>query len=293
MSNSKDLKPKADETKGDTGASTVSDSKDLKPKDFPELSWEPDNLSESLELLYKYASEEAARFSRWYYEKRRWKKFMGITLRILAIVLMAVGGIIPIIDKIPPFIATILISIAALLVMLDRFVGFTTGWIRFILTGQELAQLLEVFRLDWQHHRVGLEKNKITAEQAEELIFLCRTFLMQIHGVMRKETEMWATEFQNMLKEIDEASKTTAKIKELGAVSVEVTNGADCSDGWRMKIDRGPERTYRGTSASAKDITPGIHTVHIEGTVNNDILQAEKPVSVSGGAIVNVELTLK
>ncbi|MCP4347745.1 MAG: SLATT domain-containing protein [Desulfobacterales bacterium] len=271
----------------------MSNSKDFKPKDFPKLSWEPANLSDSLETLYQYANEEAARASRWYYENRRGKKFMGYALRIGAIIAMAIGGIIPIMDFIPPFIATVFISVAALLVMLDRFVGFTTSWIRFILTGQELAQLLEAFRLDWQHRKVGLENNKIDAEQAEELIFLCRTFLMQVHDIMRKETEMWATEFQNMLKEIDKASKTTAKIKELGAVSVEVTNGADCSDGWRMKIDRGPERTYRGTSASAKDITPGIHTVHIEGTVNSDILQAEKPVSVSGGAIVNVELTLK
>lgn len=46
--------------------------------------------------------------------------------------------------------ASIVLGIAAGLVMLDRFFGFSTAWVRYISTELHLRQILDEFRLDWE-----------------------------------------------------------------------------------------------------------------------------------------------
>lgn len=274
---------------------------DLSPKDFPtELSWDYEEESKkSLDKLYDYAVGEVERYIQWYYEKRKVKRRLGLWLRVFAIVITAIAGIIPIVNGIaenplfiPPSLATLALAIAALLVLIDKFGGGTSGWVRYITTAQELSQLLEGFRFEWENIRITLNGSP-TTEQVTAAVSQCKDFIIKSHEVIRQETRLWVTEFQNVLKDLEKTAKAVAKVEDAGAINVVVDNGDQCEDGWKIKIDGGPERIYQGKQASIVNLSPKIHTVSVSGTINQKQKQAEKPVDVLSGKITNVTLTLE
>ncbi len=276
---------------------------DLSPKDFPtELSWDYEEESKkSLDKLYDYAVGEVERYIQWYYEKRKVKRRLGLWLRVFAIVITAIAGVIPIVNGIaenplfiPPALATLALAIAALLVLIDKFGGGTSGWVRYITTAQELSQLLEDFRFEWENIKITMiDKASPTIEQVTAAISQCKAFMIKSHEVIRQETRLWVTEFQNVLKDLEKTAKAVAKLEEAGAISVEVSNGDQCDSGWKIKIDGGQERTYQGKQASIDNLSPKIHTVSVSGIINQKQKQAEKPVDVLSGKITNVTLTLE
>jgi hypothetical protein len=83
-------------------------------------------------------------------------------LRLGAILAVAVAGLIPLIgellkrnDKLwlSPAWATVALALAGLLIAIDRFGGYTSGWIRYVRTAQKLTSLQGEFRLDWEEYR--------------------------------------------------------------------------------------------------------------------------------------------
>ena len=65
-----------------------------------------------------------------------------------------------------PLWSAIAIAIAGTLILIDRFYGFTTGWIRYLLTAQRLTQILEAFRLDVQRQKINWGNPEPSAQQA-------------------------------------------------------------------------------------------------------------------------------
>ncbi len=211
--------------------------KDFVPNPFPELSWASGDVLASLEQLHNYVETEVKKFIEWYYYKRKSKRFLGFGLRIFAIVFTAVAGVLPVLADIfgkdgVPFIkpswATFGLAIAALLILLDKFGGYTSGWVRYMMTGQELSQMLEGFHFEWLSTKLAFQSQTPTPEQVIAAASQCKDFMMQAHGVIREETKLWAAEFQDVLKDIEKSVKTAEKLKQLGAVSVEVPNGDQC-----------------------------------------------------------------
>lgn len=274
---------------------------DLRPVKFPELSWKTADFEICLEDLYIYVIDQTERARQWYFLKRRSKRIGGFALRGGAIIFTALAGIIPILgqifekDDVPqinPVWATVAIGIAALFVVLDRLGGFTSGWIRYVLSGQELGHLMETFRFNWEKSKLCQTDQALTTEQAQELLSQCKTFLLEINTVVREETELWAAEFQSALKEVEKAAKVTAKLKEFGAIDVQVTNGDECENGWTLKVGESPERSYKGKRASVTNIIPKIYAVRVLGEIAGKAVMAERAVAVTSGQISEVKLTL-
>ena len=103
-----------------------------------------DDARTSLEKLYQFVNAECARAITWYFQKKRNKRIFGSLFRVGAILALAVSGIIPVlgeiyeVDDVPrisPAWATIALACAALLISLDRYGGYTSGWIRYMRTG--------------------------------------------------------------------------------------------------------------------------------------------------------------
>lgn len=98
-----------------------------------------------------------------WYDRKKWSKsLLGFLLRLGAILMVGVGGLIPLIGEllkrngipgISPAWATVALALAALLIAIDRFGGYTSGWIRYIRTAQSLTRLKGEFLMDWQEHR--------------------------------------------------------------------------------------------------------------------------------------------
>lgn len=90
-------------------------------------------------------------------------------------------------------------------------------------------------------------------------------------------------EFQNALKQVDEAARAKAALTEEGGINIIVTNGDEVPGGWRVTVDGDTPRTCSGKSAALPALTPGVRTVQVEGEINGKPQVAEKAVIVAGG----------
>ena len=189
--------------------------KDLVFQDFPkDLEWHTENRWNSLEQLCEFVNYECEKAINWYYASKRIKSRMGYFLRAASIIAIAIAGMIPIVGEIyeqsdgspiiSPAWATIALATAALCVALDRFGGYTSGWVRYVRTAQRLTILQADFRLDWEEYRFRCPQ--LTAAETQEGILLCRAFLRDVNVEVQNETTAWAQEFQQALLDVEKMS---------------------------------------------------------------------------------------
>lgn len=275
--------------------------KDLTPNEFPKIVWEQGKLAEPLEQLFACVVKEANDAIAWYNIRRKPKQYGGQILRVGALIFAAVAGLVPVLGEIfqhnerpgiPPGWATVALAIAGLLVLLDRFWGFTSAWVRFLLAQQELGEELRRFEFDWAKDKISWSGTEPNILQATAMIISSKTFIMQVHAIVRRETNLWASEFQNAITMVDQTARAADQTKETGSITVKVTNGNQCENGWRLKIDDGAEAVYSGTSAALSRIQPGIRIIRVVGAINGVEKRDEKSVSVSSGGVESIELTL-
>lgn len=276
--------------------------KDIKPLEFPSLLWEANKIAESLELLYQYVINYATTAGNWYAERRSTKKLIGFWLRLGAVIGTAIAGIIPILgeifkkDNVPlinPAWSTVAIALVALFIAIDNFGGYTSGWIRYMLTGQKIDKLITDFRFQWEKNKLTqINNDNVSLDLAAKAVETCELFLSNICEEVRNETEAWAAEFQSAIKEIEKTAKIVSAAQELGAIDLEVANGDECENGWTVKLDNEQEKNCQGKFGSLTDLTPKIHTVRIEGKIAGKYVTAEKSVLVIGGQVVPLLLRL-
>jgi hypothetical protein len=184
------------------------------------------------------------------------------------------------------------LGVAAALILLDRFFGFSTAWMRYIAAELKIQQLNKEFQLDWEADKAAWLGVEPTADQLRSTLARFKAFVTQVNTIVREETDAWIQEFQSTLKQIDEAAEAKAALNELGAANIIVTNGDQCAGGWTLTVDGGNPSTHVGKTAGLRDLAPGIHTFKINGTITGNLKQAESAVSISAGATSSADLTL-
>ena len=180
-----------------------------------ELLWKPGEVKSSLHVIFHHASKNAAGAIDWYERKKNSKKAWARCLRVLAIIAVTIAGIIPILAQIfedssltiAPAWASVALAIAAALVILDRFFGFSSAWMRYIAAELKLSQILKEFRIDWERERAAWEGREPDRDQVQVMLAKARAFITQVDEIVRKETDEWIRQFQNILKQIDKAAK--------------------------------------------------------------------------------------
>lgn len=197
------------------------DPNNLNPVGFPTaLDWSPASQQVSLEQLYGFVVGECAASIDWYYRKKRNKSLLGFLLRLGAILAVGVAGLIPVIGElfkrkeipgISPAWSTVALALAGLLIAIDRFGGYTSGWIRYIRTAQTLTSMQGEFRLDWEEHRRSSLGASSGSDHTKEGIRLCRTFLRAVYGQVRLETDLWAKDFQQALQTVNRHAESQSR----------------------------------------------------------------------------------
>ncbi|MHC4666746.1 MAG: SLATT domain-containing protein [Planctomycetota bacterium] len=109
-----------------------------------------------LEGLHAFVKGRAEGAIEWYLQAKSRKKMWAIRLRALSILLVSAAAVIPILSQmitneqgeqvIAPAWASVALVIAAMLVALDRLLGCSSSWIRYISTEFRLQKLLDEFQ---------------------------------------------------------------------------------------------------------------------------------------------------
>jgi hypothetical protein len=169
--------------------------------------------------VYAHAVDFTKEAENWYAVKRRPKRWAGRWLRVGAILLGAVAAIVPLLaqiwtdnagePEIAPAWATVALVGAATLIALDRFLGSTAGWMRFMTVELRLSQLRHEFQYEWQALLLALPDEPSDAETLA-LVARAKSLVVAVDTTIQAETDSWTKEFRMQL-EAAEADVTRAR----------------------------------------------------------------------------------
>jgi hypothetical protein len=272
------------------------------PKQLDELDWSPAHRVESLGKLKAYVARHGANAVEYYQFAKKPKKRWAIWLRMGALLFAGAAGLIPILSQlyvradgtlyVQPAWASVALALAAGALAIDRFFGFSSGWMRFMGTELKARRALDDFELEWEAARAAWADAAPTAEQGQDMIGRATRFAGAVADIVRDETDQWMSEFREAIRQIDERSKAAVSAEHRGAVRVLVTNGDQAAEGWDLSVDDGPGRPHRGRTAALNSVLPGLHVIRVRARLNGSVVQGESAVAVEQGVVSNVELTL-
>jgi hypothetical protein len=275
---------------------------DLAPDAWDPPEWDPANPSAALKKILTHVTRQARSAITWYIKAKRSKQIFGRLLRAGAILLGAIAGILPMLSQaygengkpaFPPVWSSAALAVAAALVILDRFFGFTSAWIRYVTTELKIRQVLEEFQMDCEIARAAWPDGKPTADHVQQMLARCKAFVTQVQGIVVDETNMWAREFQDTLKQLTaDAAAARSTAAEPGAVNVAVTNGDECAAGWDLTVDGGTPQHFTGKSGALAALTTGVHLLAATGTINGTVKRAQIAATVAAGGVASASLTL-
>ena len=281
----------------------LGDVEDVMPAQFPPLDWSAGHVSASLSALRAYVETEAIKASAWYLAKRGKKRILGRILRGLGILFTGAAGLLPILSQlwmrddkpvVAPAWSTLLLGVAALCVLFDRFLGATSAWMRYLKASQEIGTLFQEFQFDWERQRVDQSGHEPTASQLSGMILRCHSLLRNVDRIVRQETEAWITDFRGVLTQMEEsaAKAPDAGRKPRGTMDLEVTNGDLATGGWTVRIDDEKESEHHGRKIVLASLAPGFRRVSVLGQIGADVKKAEKIIRVPEGGAASASVTL-
>jgi hypothetical protein len=167
------------------------------------LIWDSVDVSGSLGKLRNYVENVSTKAIEWYFNSKSSKSLWSRWFRVLAIALSTAAGILPIAisllkGKYPALgqvesglLVSLLLGAAAGLIGLDHFFGFSSGWVRYVLTATAIQSALEEFRMDWHLLNAHLSTPP-TNEQVVAMIQRAKSFRTTIANMVLDETKAWA-----------------------------------------------------------------------------------------------------
>jgi len=187
---------------------------DIRKRYLPPLPWDDGDVTGSLHTVYQHVAGNAISYIDWYIASKRPKKTWARRLRVLAIVLTTVAGILPVLSQIgeqnwsftiAPAWATVVLAVAVALLALDRFFGFSSAWARFIATELAIQTALDQFQIRWQQALVTLPDDA-GPDDVNTMLELARQFLAEVDRLVEAETSVWVKEFNESLRQIERRS---------------------------------------------------------------------------------------
>ena len=180
--------------------------------ELADLDWSPDEAARSLAAVRDHAVALAREAEAWYAGRRGSKRLWGRALRVGAIVLASVAAVLPVLSEIyttddrpaiAPGWATVFLAAAAGLVALDRYFGFSSGWMRFMAAELKLTRLRHEFEYRWQAGRAAAGVRP-TPEQVGALLAEAQAFVLAVDDVVAAETSSWISEFRTSLESAEQ-----------------------------------------------------------------------------------------
>lgn len=271
---------------------------DLLTSDLPSLT-EGDPLvamDRIHEALMNRARDTIAWYDRHRDQQRRWAR----GLRMLSILLGSAATLLPMgvsmihaysptmrADALLPA-SSILALLAATCVLLDKFFGCSSSWMRFTTAYLELRSRAESFDFAWRAERLKLRPHADGAAAPLEVVLAAYTlhqqFLDAINELVRNETRDWLLEFKGALAELErrvEEQRQSLPVPERGALRLQL-EGDPGAGPWHLRLDNGDWIEQRGAVATVQRLAPGIHSLELRfarkdgaETVLRDVIKIE------------------
>jgi hypothetical protein len=245
-------------------------------------------LSAARQLLndqYEKTIAHCADREKWYKDNVKKKTLPSKVIRFASIILIGLGGIFPLIGGSFKDYGYISIATAGVLLFLDRFFGFSSGWIRYILIEMEIGKRKKEFEIKWRIEmaKIDLRNAEITIENAIELMNMLKDFSCQIEELVMQETNTWAAEFQSNISELQKMASEKMEALKPGSIKIVIKKSGTYKS-LKILTDGIERKETPGTEALIDNVSPGSHEIRVV-TVPVD----EKDQSKTITAVVVVE----
>jgi hypothetical protein len=185
------------------------------------------------------------------------------------------------------------VAIVAAIIGLDRFMGWSSSWARFLVAATEIRLAKDEFEFQWQEQLRPWSSANLGEEQVQRGIALAGAFVSKVNLIVREETATWIVEFQSIVRQLDESIKLKPDAASPPALNIAVTNGDQCdAPGWTLIVDTGQSFARTGKSAALVGLPAGNRVFSISGKIQGKIVSAEKATALLTGNPVALEVTL-
>jgi len=274
------------------------DSNNLYPSLFDDFEFDATDTISQLNFLRQHVEKKAFEAIHWYLTRKtsqaQWSRF----LRASAILLTTLGGLLPILQGMDNSMqygqyGYISLALAAACIGLDKFFGFSSAWIRYMTTQMSLQRALAEFQMDWVLLWTEIQQQQPQIEEQKQLLQRIKEFHLQIVSETAQELQAWVSEFQSNLVQLEKAAaKAQLEAQRPGMLELTIPNATRSDDGLTILIDGLAVARTEGTKIQVGQITPGHHSIAIEGTVHGKPLETSAIVTISPGTVLKRTLEL-
>jgi hypothetical protein len=177
---------------------------DLSRPELEPLDWSPDARAASLTTVFTQARDYGAGAEAWYGKHRGPKRLWARVLRVGAILLGIAAAVLPILsqifgqDEVDPAWSAVALALAAGLVGLDRYHGFSISWMRYMSTELALTRQRHEFAYAWQQ-RLTTVRTPPSDDDVKDMLKIARDYVLRVDDTITAETSEWAKEFLTAL----------------------------------------------------------------------------------------------
>lgn len=169
--------------------------------------------TEALETIKSNILTAMKKEEDWYATHRYWHAIYSRGVRVIAIILFAFGILWPILsanmkleEKPKVDIGYISLAVGGLLLLLDKYLGVSSGYVRFYIAELDIKKNTQDFIENWDVE-TAKASNPMTTETILALLNLVKQFRQAVFATIQVETGAWATEFQTQTGELYELFK--------------------------------------------------------------------------------------
>lgn len=291
--------------------------KDIHGATFSDIDWS--DRRAAIETILDEVRAKATDAEAWYRDKKKNKATGAVFLRVTAITAGILSGLWPILfnalavmfpasthPNIIDFrlflpLSAVFVIVATGCISLDAYFGFSSGWIRYVVTFQTLQSLRETFELSWPRAVLRFPKQgEIPDDVFLGALDVVLAFTRSVNDTIRDETTAWAADFREALKGMGDsvekqriAAMAYSGIAERGAVTVTLS-GIERLDGQKWTLDVGGQlRDIAGSATGTMTgLSPGITVVTARARISGADVAVEKTVTIEPGKSADVALSL-
>lgn len=242
--------------------------------------WQDGKRLASLTKAKQQIQDKIDKSIAWYQSGRATKRTFGAAARYIAILLGLTAAALPTVSEMAlktatstlawwqrPGLATIIGVFAGGLLLLDRFAGGTSGWIRYTMAETTLKELRDELTFAWSLEAAQwTARPEPTVDEAKRALELLKGFGARLNQTIRTETELWKSEFQTALQQTDELVKAQPKKTEEAMLTVKLANPDRLAGKWFVSLNGGSEQEGAGDSKPML-IAPGSVIVRVRAIV--------------------------